>query len=198
MAEDAVCVAHAMPGRIRLRVARMRGDSNLATAVEAYETRGGIIDSVRANASSGSVIITYDHHRISQRDVIAAALAGFADLFPDADFETLSVQLGQRSNGGTHNGVHAREPLSSQIRAWFAAVDQTVEGTVEPLTPGAGLRTLLPVSLALLGVARLVSSEKVALPSWYELLWFAFGLFTALNVQAPNGTQARTSLLAAP
>jgi hypothetical protein len=52
-------------------------------------------------------------------------------------------------------------------------------------TGTADLKVLLPASLFLCGVLRLVAAKKVPGPTWYDLLWFSFGTFFTLNRPSP-------------
>lgn len=44
----------------------------------------------------------------------------------------------------------------------------------------SGLKTVLPLSLAALGVGRLLSGNAPA-PQWYDCFWFAFSTHHMLN-----------------
>jgi hypothetical protein len=52
---------------------------------------------------------------------------------------------------------------------------------VEAATGAADLRFLVPASLFIGGLLRLIASKRLIGPAWYDLLWFAFGTYFTLN-----------------
>ena len=53
----------------------------------------------------------------------------------------------------------------------------------------ADLKILLPLTLFLLGVRGVLVSEQLALPTWYDLLWFSLGTFIMLNPRLGEARQ---------
>jgi hypothetical protein len=98
--------------------------------------------------------------------------------FEDADMDTFQHWVHAAANG---TGMYAETPtaLGSNITAFFA----NVNAGVTRITSGWGeLQTLVPLTLAFLGLRSLLLTENLPFPTWYDYLWFAFSAFVALNV----------------
>jgi len=68
-----------------------------------------------------------------------------------------------------------------------------VNAGVTQIAGGWGeLRTLVPLTLAFLGLRSLLFTDNLPFPTWYDYLWFAFSSFVVLNVpRAPLETSER-------
>jgi hypothetical protein len=54
---------------------------------------------------------------------------------------------------------------------------------VTEITNGWGeLQTLVPLTLAFLGLRSLLLTDNLRFPAWYDYLWFAFSIYMVLNV----------------
>jgi hypothetical protein len=47
------------------------------------------------------------------------------------------------------------------------------------------LRTLVPLTLAFLGLRSLLLTEQLPFPTWYDYLWFAFSTYMMLHPPRP-------------
>jgi hypothetical protein len=73
----------------------------------------------------------------------------------------------------------------SDIAAWL----NSVNASVTQVTGGSGaLRTLVPLTLAFLGLRSLLLTEQLPFPAWYDYLWFAFSTYMILHI--PRATSA--------
>ncbi|MGH7963688.1 MAG: HMA2 domain-containing protein [Candidatus Binatia bacterium] len=63
---------HALDGRLRIKVAEVKGSPVKALEVESRLHRVEGIDQVTANPITGNILIFYDSHRITQSEVIDA------------------------------------------------------------------------------------------------------------------------------
>jgi hypothetical protein len=96
--------------------------------------------------------------------------------FEDGDIDTLPHWLHTVAHG-----TRAEIPtaLGNNITAFF----DNVNAGVTQITGGWGqLRTLVPLTLAFLGLRSLLLTDNLPFPTWYDYLWFAFGAFAILNV----------------
>ena len=79
------------------------------------------------------------------------------------------------------NGTRAETPtaLGNNITAFF----DNMNAGVTQITGGWGeLRTLVPLTLAFLGLRSLLLTDNLPFPTWYDYLWFAFSTFAILNM----------------
>jgi hypothetical protein len=75
------------------------------------------------------------------------------------------------------NGNGNATPMAERLAAAFGGLNARVRDS----TGGVDLKLLLPLTLFLLGLRELLAAGKGVLPTWYDLLWFAFGTFFMLN-----------------
>ncbi|TMA40804.1 MAG: hypothetical protein E6J83_13420 [Deltaproteobacteria bacterium] len=61
---------------------------------------------------------------------------------------------------------------------------------VRSATGGPGLTVLVPLALLLLGARGLMAAEEVAVPRWYDLVWFGFATFLMLNAAGVPAAKA--------
>ena len=182
MGDARVKVAHAVPGRIRLRIPRIKNDCDYAANVRVRLGALPGITSVEANPVTGSVVVTYDDAETSLPDLVPDLSEEFhRHLFPDVDRSQIESMLCASPNGST-----TAPPLARRIYSVLGTVDHGLG-----LATGGSLdlRVLLPVSLFVLGIGRLLSHSNVPTPTWFDLLWFSFGTFVALN--APSAPVAQ-------
>jgi hypothetical protein len=179
MASAGIKVVHAMPGRVRVKLSRLK--NNPAFAREIQERLSGVegIQRVEVNLVTGSVLLLYDAEGVDPVDSFISLAGTLALLFPELDMSELQTWLG--SSGDEPNGQLS---VAERLSTLFGAMNQQVGKS----TGSVDLKLLLPLTLFLLGVRGLLVAEKVTFPAWYDLLWFAFGTFFMLN---PQSVQAR-------
>lgn len=176
MGDRSISIVHAVPGRIRLKISRLKRDPKYAVAIRERLLSLPGIRRVEANPLTASVLVSYNESATTFPALVpnlSEALQQFAS--PDLDRRQIEAMLTTPSNG---NGSHPPMPLASRINSWLGTMDEGVDW----VTGGnIDLRVLLPLSLFGLGVGRLFSSSNVQFPTWFDLLWFSFGTFVALN-----------------
>ena len=164
-------VVHAIPGRVRLRIVGLKDGPELVCHVK---SRLGSLERLRSfevKPRSDSVVIYYEP------TAQAAFTASLRTLFPNVN------DLSSRSQHQAEQKKSDRRPdLAGEIADLFS---QGNEG-VEKAMGGIDLKLLVPIALlvfSLLGVvAGAVRQRKLPLPTWYDLLWFAFNTFVILNL----------------
>lgn len=174
-------VVHFTPGRLRMRVARLKDNPALANQVQDLLTNVEGVDNVKANPLTGSLLIQYNPEQTTSLDALIGSAERFGLLPPDLDQVQLRSWLEARHNG--HNGAVAH-PLRNEIITLFRTanrkVDQATGGTSD-------LTVLVPVGFVLAGVLKLLLIKRVTTPSWYEFLWFGFNLFAIFNLSGSKG-----------
>jgi hypothetical protein len=165
-----VTVMHAMPGRVRVKIARVRKNPELAR--QAQEKLGQVpgIHRVEANHLTGSLLILYDLASLASLETLGPLAEVMGELFPEIELESLAGGLQELAD----NGYSAVTPGVGEI---VGTASQHLA-----LFPGSpGLNLLLPLTLLFLGARKLLSSRDVPLPAWYDYLWFGFSTFVMLN-----------------
>lgn len=169
-----VKVVHAIPGRIRLKVSELKGNSALALAVQDRLSSVRAVDWVETNPVTGSVLLVYDVGQVASFDSAHALSEVLTPLFPTLDAEQIQARLSRPPNG-------SRSQDSSSLDKRISVFLGNLNVSVGSVTGGTDLKVLLPVVLFCLGIRGLLASEKLPFPAWYDFLWFAFGTFLALN-----------------
>jgi hypothetical protein len=181
MVTSGIQIVHYLPGRVRVKLPMLKGNASLAGEVERTLAALHGIDHVETSTTTGSVLVLYEPRLLASLDLEAVGtlqdLAHTLGLsFEDGDMDTF-----QHWVHAAANGARAETPtaLGSNITDFFA----TVNAGVTRITGGWGeLQTLVPLTLAFLGLRSLLLTENLPFPTWYDYLWFAFSAFVALNV----------------
>ena len=163
---------HAIPGRVRLRVPGIKGQPALAREIEQQLAGLAVVRRVEVSAVTGSVLVVYD-------PADSAAIAGLGRMMiPGLDLDGLA-------DPGAEPPAEA-DAAASPADA-VADLARKVNAQVEAATGSVDLRFLVPASLFVGGLVRLIASKKLTSPAWYDFLWFAFGTFCTLNRSQPPG-----------
>lgn len=91
---DDIRVSHLLPGRVRLRVRSVKGNPELAEQMRAAFSSVPGLTGLSYNTITGSVLITYDSHRILAEDGGQRLRAVLSDYLPDLDAESVIHWLG--------------------------------------------------------------------------------------------------------
>ena len=166
-----VRLAHASPGRLRLKVDDVKNDAHRARQLEDQLRTVPMIHSVEASPVTGSLLLTYDEPAIDSMEVPFSAAKALGISLNDLDPEDLRLLM---SHG---NGSNTPDPsISEGLEAAVKEVNASLRRAV-----GADLGILLPLTLALLGIRSLMLTEKTVFPSWHDYLWFSFSTYFILN-----------------
>jgi hypothetical protein len=164
-------VVHAIPGRIRVKVPRLKENPALAREVQERLSAVQAVQRAEVNPITGSVLVLYDRTAIESLDSLLSLAEWFSPLFPDFELGEIEGWL------GSTNGEGAAIPLAERLSAALGSLNTKVGET----TGGVDFKLLLPLILFLLGMRGLLIAGKGVYPTWYDLLWFAFGTFFMLN-----------------
>ena len=80
---EGIKVVHAIPGRLRLKISRMRRNSVLAAEVQKRLSSIQAIQQVMANPLTGSVLLLYDPKEIFSPGTLGLLLEALSSLFPE-------------------------------------------------------------------------------------------------------------------
>jgi hypothetical protein len=179
----------AIPGRIRVKVTRVKDNPALANELQRQLAQMRIVQQAAANPLTGSVLVTYDPHlleSLNSSDLVDAHM-----LESMREFLALAELLGIRPEGGDtlpledwfrahSNGANpaAATTAAGAVQAFFGTLNTKV---AQASRGWSDLKILLPLVLFFLGVRSMLLAEKVPFPAWYDYFWFAFGTFMALH-----------------
>ena len=189
MAAQAIQVVHFLPGRVRVKLPGLRGNTALAREVQHTLVAIDGIQHVEVSPITGSVLVLYDPgmaESFTLESLNAEAVDSLTALAEalGLSLEDLDMDELQRWLHATRNGTHPETPgeLGSGVGALFSSINAGVAQT----TSGLGdLRLFIPLTLCFLGFRSLLLTEQLIFPSWYDYLWFAFGTYVALNATRP-------------
>ncbi len=194
MVTRAIQIVHFLPGRVRVKLSRLKGNASLAGEVERTLTALQGIRHVETSTTTGSVLVLYEPYLLTSFDLEAVgSLMDLANTL-GLSFEAVDMDALQHWLHSVANGTRAESPsaFGNNITAFF----DNVNTGVTQITGGWGeLRTLVPLMLAFLGLRSLLFTENLLFPTWYDYLWFAFGTYVVLN--APRATREQGQSLEA-
>jgi hypothetical protein len=174
-------VVHALPGRVRLKVPKVKGNQALARKAEKKLAQVPGIKQVEAKANTGSLLLHYDVEDLCAEASMGILEETLGELFPEIEAVSLIAGLACLGKSpGAEPGLALAEGITGSFRALNAGVSK--------ITGGLDLKILVPLALIFLGLRGLWQSEKVAAPSWPNLLWFGFASFVMLNRGLMEGT----------
>jgi hypothetical protein len=179
-------VVHALPGRVRLKAAKVKGNPALARRAQKKLAQVPGIRQVEAKSGTGSLLIHYDTDLLFSTASLEILSGTLAELFPEIEVLTLAAWLvSLAENPGTGTG--------SSIAAGLTGSLQAANTRVAKLTGGLDLKLLVPLTLIFFGLRGLWAAEKITFPAWSDYLWFGFSSFIMLNlglVEVSSGTVA--------
>ncbi|MGO8762117.1 MAG: HMA2 domain-containing protein [Desulfobaccales bacterium] len=174
---EGIRVVHALPGRVRLKVDRVKGNPPLAREAREKLAKVPGIRQVEAKSDTGSLLIHYDTEKLFALTSLEVLSTTLGEIFPEIEVVTLAAWL---SSLAEDSGPAARTDAASGI-----------SGALAGFNPGVlDLRLLIPFTLVLFGGRALLASEEVIFPAWYDYLWFGFSTFVMLNRGLVEGQSA--------
>ncbi len=188
MALKDINVVHTMPGRLRLRVEKVKGNPAFARKVQNTLGRVPGVKQVEAKPLTGSVLIHYELDKIFTEEAAMALTDGLSKLFPEIDAGVLVQGIESLMDNLATGGV---PQTTVSLRQSLTAVNTRLAG----LTGGIDLGLLVPSTLLLLSLRSLLTTKPRPFPAWYDYLWFAFSTFIMLNPRQGEAKPNQTSSL---
>ncbi len=159
-----VQVAHAIPGRIRLKVAQVRGNTGLARAIETRLSATPGVQGVEANPVTGSVVVVFETGEMAVADSLRMLSATLSP-----EFGPLDVDRGEAKG----NAFSLDREIAQRVGS--------LNDVLATASQGVDLRLLVPLTLGFLGLRSLLFSDKLAVPAWYDFFWFALSTYFMLH-----------------
>jgi hypothetical protein len=171
-----ITVAHALPGRVRLKIPKVKDNQNLAR--QAQEKLGQVkgIQRVEANPATGSLLILYDSALIASMETLGPLGEIFGELFPEVALEEVAAGLQELMAAGE---------TAQTTGGLLGGLDTA---GIPGLTRNLNLNLLLPLTLLFLGGRSLFTSKSTGFPGWYDYLWLGVGTLLMLNRRGVEGT----------
>lgn len=148
MADGEIRIVHAIPGRVRLKVAKLRETPPLAEVIQ--ERLGAVrgIRGVEATPLTGSVLVLFDPQVITAPESLMALSETLTDLFPGLDLTQLADFLSRSLAGEVDDS------------SWYQVVVDFLVGlnarAAQALGSLADLRIVLPLAFLFFGLPRLL------------------------------------------
>lgn len=165
-------IVHAIPGRMRLKVADVRENPTLAGALRKRLVSLPGVRTVDVNARTGSVLILYEATAFASAEALQELAKPLAELFPGVELSELQSWM------SSPNGSGSGPALTQGIASFFAGLNKNIEAATGS---AVDLRILLPVGLFILGLRSLLFTDKRPLPTWYDFFWFALGAYFMMH-----------------
>jgi heavy-metal-associated domain-containing protein len=175
MAIAGLKVVHAMPGRIRVKISRLKGNTALARQIQQRLPAVPGIQRVEVNLVTGSLLVLYNAAEMNPLDALMGLAETFTPLLPGLSMSDLEAWLTPSGNGS-----NAAPPFAEGLATFFG----TLNTQVGKAAAGVDLKLLLPLTLFFFGIRGLLVAEKLSVPAWYDLLWFSFATFFMLHPRA--------------
>jgi Heavy metal associated domain 2 len=186
MMTSGIQIVHYLPGRVRVKLPRLKGNASLAGEVERTLAALQGVCHVETSTTTGSVLVLFE-----PRLLTSLALETVGSLMELAhtlglSFEDGDIDLLQHWVHAAAHGTRSETPMAfgSTITAFF---DNVNAGVTRIIGGWGELQTLVPLTLAFLGLRSLLWTENLPFPTWYDYLWFAFSAFVALNGPRATG-----------
>lgn len=156
---DLLRIASHVPGRLRVRAEKFRGEGATAEVVDRVAAERGVT-SVTASEVTGSVLVHYDPAQIQLDRLISTLLAA-------GSIEGVALEQEEPRVG----------PLGARLRDALRRVDaracQATNGRLD-------IRTGVPAAFLIAGLGRFVAGNRL-MPHWYHLAFWSFLTFVNLN-----------------
>lgn len=180
-----IYLAHESPGRARYRLTWLRDHREEATPVADALSELDGVDEVQVRPYTGSVLVTYDPARSDAAAIRAAlcAAAGVAEVTLPGH-ET-PEQIRAILRGSFEDGSQLSQAAVKAFQGLNVDVLRLSQGRVS-------FGSLTSLSMWIGAAAKVLSSGRIELPEWHQLLWWGFRSFAELEGDAIETGRART------
>ena len=154
-------IAHLLPGRVRVKLAREHRSPELVQAIknELLALQG--INEIHFNPTTGSLLVLYDPVQVD-----IAQLLDYARVSGLIGSESPIAQFAEEWQGG-------KTPLARNIISTARALDV---GLAQSTRGRLDLKMLVPLGLIALVIREVAAGRTTSAP-WYVLAWYAFETF---------------------
>jgi hypothetical protein len=179
LAARGLWVTHLIPGRIRVRIPRLRRNPALAEAIRARLSSLDCVRRVEASPVTAGVLVVYDPAAIAVclPEVLEAAKS-LRLLAPEVEAAQV-LSLAATWPGQRPTGTGASAAAVSVNRA-FEQLDARISRATDHQLD---LKTLIPLALLVGAAVGLLRAPRITAPAWYTLLWYSFNTFRGFHAR---------------
>ena len=149
MADGDIRIVHAIPGRVRLKVAGLKANPDLGTVIQTRLKSVPGIQAVETQPLTGSVLVLFDPATLVAPASLLTLSETLTDLFPELDQTKLAEFLTQ-----TNAAESAALSWSETLADFLAGLSGRLAGMLGGLTD---VRILIPVAFVVFGLPRLLN-----------------------------------------
>jgi hypothetical protein len=148
MADGNIRIVHAIPGRVRLKVAGLKANPDLGTVIQTRLRPVPGIQAVETQPLTGSVLVLFDSQSIVTPASLLTLSETLTDLFPELD-QTKLVEFLTQATAAEATDLTWSESLAD----FLAGLSGRLAGMLGSLT---NFNVLIPVAFVLFGLPRLL------------------------------------------
>jgi hypothetical protein len=180
-----IFVVHSLPGRLRLRLPWLHDhrEQGEPLADELVKLSGML--EVRVRPFSGSVLCSFEAMDLDERRIVSAVQesSGVRAVIRRGEAISVEAQAALRLQPGERN--HIARAAARFFQDVSADVLEATEGRLD-------LATLASLAFASAGAAEVAMDQKLPLPPWFQLAWWAFRTFTTMEGAAIERSQSES------
>jgi len=169
-------LAHASPGRLRLRLAWLRGHRDACTGLADHLAARPGVREVVVRPRTGSVLCTYDPARARAEQLIAAVR------------RQTRVALVRKSGAALDGPPPPRPRGPSRIGRAVADTVRGLDDDIWRATDGnLDLGTLASLAFLGAGALEVAATRRMPMPTWFNLAWWSFRTFAMFESDEEPG-----------
>ncbi|MFP3869025.1 MAG: HMA2 domain-containing protein [Desulfobacteraceae bacterium] len=172
MEVEGIKVTHAIPGRVRLKIARLKNNQDLARVIHHRLSAISGVQKVEVSTRTGSLLVLFDPQEIISLESLQTLSELLPEVAPGLDVNQLADWL---TDPPAHQG---NSPLAHSLVSGLGIVNTSVRNATGGLID---FKVLLPLTLGFFGLRALLIAEEVLWPTWFDLCWFSLATFVMLN-----------------
>jgi hypothetical protein len=148
MADSDISIVHAIPGRVRLKVAALKATPSLGTVIQTRLRAVPGIQTVETNPLTGSVLVLFDPETLTAPASLLTLSETLSELFPELDQTKLAEFLTQSMSAAA-----AGLTWSESLADFLAGLSGRLAVVLGSLTD---LKILLPLTFVIFGLPLLL------------------------------------------
>jgi hypothetical protein len=165
-----ISVAHSAPGRVRLRLFWLHDSPGEGPAIADRLSALEGIEGVEVRPYTGSILCRFDPTRLDERRIVREACDA-TGVGPGETRGCSAAELRQLARVAQAEGSAISHATAALFKGMDADVLCATEGRLN-------LATTAALGLATAGVVNVIATKRLALPSWFDLAWWAYSVFS--------------------
>lgn len=180
-----IYLAHESPGRIRFRLSWLRDKRDEGPPIaDALSELPGVVE-VQVRPYTGSVLVTYDPARTDVATIRSALCDATGVAGVTRPGHETPEQIRQLLRGSFDEGSELSQAAVKAFQGINVDVLRMTHGRVS-------LGAMTSLSMWFGAAAKVLSSGRIELPEWHQMLWWGFRSFSTLESDAIETATAHT------